>query len=222
MSYHVLIVEDDPLIARELGELLERYGYEVSLLTDFKQVVADVLSARAHLVLLDLNLPFFDGYHICRELRKQSDIPLIVVTSRDTEFDELMSLNLGADQFITKPYNTQILLAKISALLSRSYEGGRDPVLRFKDLVLDLAESRLEYRGQSVELSKNELGILRALIQQQGGIVSRADLMYALWDSDSFIDDNTLTVNINRLRRKLASLGAEEVLRTRRGQGYSL
>ncbi|MDR2131827.1 MAG: response regulator transcription factor, partial [Clostridiales Family XIII bacterium] len=175
-----------------------------------------------HLILLDLNLPIHDGHYLCRELRKRSKIPIIVVTSSDSEMDELMSLNLGADQFVTKPYNTRILLAKISALLSRAYDMGASGPLRHGELTLDVGRGTLFYRGNGAELTRNELRILQLLMENQGKIVSRDDIMNALWQSDAFVDDNTLTVNINRLRRKLEAAGAKDLLKTRRGQGYSL
>ncbi|MDR1292497.1 MAG: response regulator transcription factor, partial [Clostridiales Family XIII bacterium] len=170
----------------------------------------------------DINLPRYDGFHICRELRRESNVPIIVVTSRSSEADELMSMNLGADNFVTKPYNTDILLAKISALLNRAYDAGAAQSLRFGDLTLDTGKSEAGFGGQSVELTKNELRILLLLIERQGNIVSREDMMEALWQTDAFVDDNTLTVNINRLRKKLGGIGATDILKTKRGQGYSL
>ncbi|MDR2354690.1 MAG: response regulator transcription factor [Clostridiales Family XIII bacterium] len=218
----VLLVEDDKILRRELGTLLEKHGYSVITTDDFAHIVEFALSRNPHLILLDLNLPFHDGHYLCRELRRQSKIPIIIVTSSDSEMDELMSLNLGADQFVTKPYNTRILLAKISALMSRAYDMGASGPLRFGELALDPGRGTLFYRGNSAELTRNELRILRLLMENQGRIASRDDIMNALWQSDAFVDDNTLTVNINRLRRKLDALGAKDLLKTRRGQGYSL
>jgi DNA-binding response OmpR family regulator len=185
-------------------------------------VAGFALSARPHLVLLDINLPQYDGFHICRELRRRSNIPIIVVTSRSSEMDELMSLQLGADHFVTKPYNTDILLAKISALLGRAYDAGAARPVRFGDLILDVGKSEATCGERRVELTKNELRILSLLIERQGDIVPREDIMDALWQNGDFIDDNTLTVNVNRLRRKLGEIGAEGMLKTKRGQGYSL
>ncbi|MDR2295893.1 MAG: response regulator transcription factor [Clostridiales Family XIII bacterium] len=219
---NILIVEDDKILRRELGTLLEKHGYGVITTDDFAHIVEFALAQNPQLILLDLNLPFHDGHYLCRELRKQSKIPIIVVTSSDSEMDELMSLNLGADQFVTKPYNTRILLAKISALMNRVYDMGASGPLRFGELALDAGRGTIFYRGNSAELTRNELRILRILMENQGKIVSRDDIMIALWQSDAFVDDNTLTVNINRLRRKLDTLGAKELLKTRRGQGYSL
>jgi DNA-binding response OmpR family regulator len=220
----ILIVEDDRTIRQELKTLLERYGYSVLVTDDFRDVVGLALAEAPHLILLDINLPRYDGFHICRELRRESNVPIIVVTSRSSEADELMSMNLGADNFVTKPYNTDILLAKISALLNRAYDagGGAAQSLSFGDLTLDAGRSEAGFCGQSVELTKNELRILLLLIERQGNIVSREDMMEALWQTDSFVDDNTLTVNINRLRKKLGGIGASDILKTKRGQGYSL
>jgi DNA-binding response OmpR family regulator len=218
----ILIIEDDTILRRELGILLEKHGYTVIVTDDFKNIVEFALSQNPHLILLDLNLPFHDGHYLCKELRKRSKIPIIVVTGNDSEADELMSLNLGADNFITKPYNTRILLAKIAALLNRVYEIDVSTTLRFGELLLDVGRGTLIYRGNGAELTRNELRILQLLMENRGRIASRDDIMNALWQSDAFVDDNTLTVNINRLRRKLEALGAKDLLKTRRGQGYSL
>ncbi|MDR1203997.1 MAG: response regulator transcription factor [Peptococcaceae bacterium] len=220
--YNILIVEDDPVIRKELRSLLQKFGYSATATDDFNNIVEFVLSANPHLVLLDLNLPVYDGFHICRELRGRSGVPIIVVTSRDSEMDELMSLNLGADHFVTKPYNTHILIAKIAALLKRAYDTEAPNLLRFGGLALDLGKSAASYMEQSVELTKNEARILQLLMAGKGGIIPRDEIMNTLWQSDDFVDENTLTVNINRLRRKLGQIGAGEKLKTRRGQGYSL
>ena len=217
----ILIIEDDETIRRELKNLLEKYDYSVAVTEDFHGAVEFVLRENPNLVLLDINLPVYDGYHICRELRKVTKIPIIVVTSRDSDMDELMSMNLGADDFITKPYNTQILLARISALLGRVYSTASD-VLSYGGLTLDARKSTVSGSAGSIDLTKNELRILWLLIMSKGSITSRDEIMNELWQSNEFIDDNTLTVNINRLRKKLSEIGAEDVLKTRRGQGYSL
>ncbi len=173
-----------------------------------------------HLILLDINLPHFDGYHICREIRSHSQIPIIIVTSRNSDVDELMSMNLGADDFITKPYHTQILLARIAALLKRSYQTDHESQLEHNGVMLSLSDSTITANGQTAELTKNELKILHLLMQNKGTIQSRDELINALWQTDEFIDDNTLTVNINRLRKKLESIGVTNYLKTKRGMGY--
>lgn len=222
MSQTIFLVEDDPSLREGLATLLSRYGYICVAATDFDGVPEQILSSGAQLVLLDVNLPKFDGYHICRELRKVSEIPIIVVTSRATELDELMSMNLGADDFLTKPYNTDILLARIARLLKRAYPSAPSPALTHNGLTLDLGRSVGSYGAQETELTKNECRILHLLLKNPGRIVGRDALMNELWQSDEFVDDNTLTVNVNRLRKKLESVGAGDLLTTRRGMGYSV
>ncbi|MDR0347628.1 MAG: response regulator transcription factor [Coriobacteriales bacterium] len=222
MARRILIIEDDKVIQQELRSLLEAYQYEVIAADDFTRIVEFVGEQNPDLVLLDLNLPFYDGYHVCRELRKSSRIPIIIVTSRDTEMDELMSMNLGADHFVTKPYNTSILMAKIATLLERAYGPLGTHILHFGDLSLDLGMGTAGFRGKTAELTKNEMRILQVLIENEGRITSRDEIMNALWQTDAFVDDNTLTVNINRLRKKLATIDADDFIRTKRGQGYLL
>ena len=218
--YTICIIEDDAVIRTDLKALLEKYGYQPSLLVDFANAASLVLAQKPHLVLLDINLPVYDGYHICREIRRESKVPIIVVTSRDNDMDELMSMNLGADDFITKPYNTQILLARVAALLSRAYANQHQDNLIFGEFTLDSGKSAVSYESLSAQLTKNELRILSLLLRNRGRISSREDIMNALWQSDEFVDDNTLTVNITRLRKKLDEIGAGGLLQTRRGQGY--
>jgi len=218
----ILIIEDDAVIRTELKILLEKYGYCALTTEDFGNAARYVADSAPHLVLLDINLPVYDGYYICKEIRKTSKVPVIVVTSRDSDIDELMSMNLGADDFITKPYNTQILLARISAILNRVYSTENTNVINFVGLTLDIGKSAVTYNECMAELTKNELRILAMLIKGKGAIASRDDIMNELWQSDEFVDDNTLTVNINRLRKKLDEIGAIGLLKTKRGQGYSL
>ncbi|MCY1714107.1 response regulator transcription factor [Caproiciproducens galactitolivorans] len=216
----VFIVEDDVKIRNELKRLLEKYGYACAASDDFAHMPEIILRENPQLILLDINLPVYDGYHICREIRRQSEIPIIIVTSRDSEMDELMSMNLGADDFITKPYNTQILLARISSVLKRVYHSEPASVLSHRGLELDLSRSIARCRNNEAELSKNELRILHLLMRNKEHIISREELMNDLWQSEEFVDDNTLTVNINRLRRKLEEIGVHNYLITKRGQGY--
>jgi len=218
----ILIIEDDAIIRTELKILLERYGYDIVTTEDFGNTADFVAANNPHLVLLDINLPVYDGYHICKEIRKVSKVPVIVVTSRDSDMDELMSMNLGADDFVTKPYNTQILLARISVLLNRVYNTEQTNLINFAGLTLDIGKSTVTYGVNSAELTKNELRILAMLIKKNGEIISRDDIMNELWQSNEFVDDNTLTVNVNRLRKKLDEIGAVGILKTKRGQGYSL
>lgn len=218
----ILIVEDNKKIRDELCSFLSKNGYSCAALDSFDNVVTDILRLHPHLVLLDINLPIADGYYICRELRKQSDIPVIVVTSRDSEIDELTAISLGADDYVTKPYNTQILLARISAVLKRAYKESAPDKMDCGVFTISILKSAVQYKGAETELTKNELKMLCFLAEHKGSIVSRDELMAHLWDSELFVDDNTLTVNINRLRKKLADLGLPDVIETRRGQGYLL
>ncbi|APH18402.1 response regulator transcription factor [Clostridium botulinum] len=217
----ILIIEDDEVIREELQSFLRKYGYEVNAPVEFNNIIQYVEKENAHLILLDINLPEFDGYYICREMRKTSDVPIIIVTSRDSEVDELISINLGADDFITKPYNTEILLARITNILKRTYGNLKtNNILNYKDFNLNLSNATLIYKDKSLELTKNEVKILSYLINNRGNIVKRDSLMEYLWKSDYFVDDSTLTVNINRLRKKLQEIGIENPIETRRGLGY--
>ena len=219
----IFIVEDDINIKEELQTFLNRYGYQVLSVNKFENVLQEIEAARPDLVLLDINLPVFDGYYLCRELRKKSELPIIMVTSRDSDMDELMSMNLGADDFVTKPYNTDILLARIEAVLKRTYgsnQGNKEHIISYKNLDLHLASGEISSPLGSHELTKNELKILAYLMQNQKMIISREMLMEVLWESDIFIDDNTLSVNMTRLRKKLEELGMANMIETRRGLGY--
>ncbi|BDB01971.1 response regulator transcription factor [Clostridium botulinum] len=217
----ILIIEDDEVIREELQNFLRKYGYEVNAPIEFNNIIQYVEKENASLILLDINLPEFDGYYICREIRKTSDVPIIIVTSRDSEVDELISMNLGADDFITKPYNTEILLARITNILKRTYGNLKtNNTLNYKDFNLNLSNATLIYKDKSLELTKNEVKILSYLINNRGNIVKRDLLMEYLWKSDYFVDDSTLTVNINRLRKKLQGIGIENPIETRRGLGY--
>jgi DNA-binding response OmpR family regulator len=216
----IVIIEDNETIRAELSVFLNRNGYETEAPERFDDVVSMAVAPATDLVLLDINLPVLDGFYVTREIRKQSQVPIIIVTSRDTEIDELVGMNLGADDFVTKPYNTQILLARIRSILRRgdpSATGARLSCGRFS---LNYARSTLVVDEVEIELTRNELRILARLCERRGEIVSREDLMRALWDTDVFVDDNTLTVNMNRLRGRLDEVGLTELIETRRGQGY--
>lgn len=216
----ILIVEDHEPIRLELCKFLEKYNYEAKAVVDFENVVECCLKEQADLILLDINLPVYDGYYICREIRTQSDVPIIVVTSRDSEMDELMSMNIGADDFIAKPYNTQILLARISSILRRTKKSSEDSMIEYQGLKISLEKSTMSYQDKEMELSKNEIRILYTLIQKKEVIVSRDELMESLWQSNEFVDDNTLTVNVNRVRKKLEAIGLDNFIQTKRGRGY--
>ena len=219
----ILIVEDDEKLRNELEIFLNNNGYEVQALKEFNDTINRILKIDPDLLLLDINLPEADGEYICKELRKKSQMPIIIVTSRESEIDELLCINYGADHYITKPFNIQILLEKISSLLIRTKTlVDTNQKINAKNFILNTSKSTIEKDGKIVELTKNEYKILHFLVQNREKIVSRDDIMECLWDSESFIDDNTLTVNITRLRNKLEELGLKELLQTKRGQGYIL
>lgn len=217
----IMVIEDNKSIQQELIDFLNRYGYEAVGTADFKNVAAEAINSNADLILLDINLPYYDGYYVCREIRKVKNTPIIVVTSRDSDMDEIMSMNLGADDFISKPYNTEVLLARISSLLRRVY-GNAEEVLSYKELKLNIGNGTLSYKDQETDLSKNEAKIALCLIKNKGKIVTREELMDYLWNSDLYVDDNTLSVNITRLRKKLQSIGFKDAIETKRGIGYIL
>lgn len=219
--YRIMVIEDHEKIRNELCDILQKNGYESIGIEDFEHVLEAINSQKPDLILLDLTLPVYDGYYICREVRKQNkDMPIIIVTSRDSDMDELISMNLGADDFVTKPYHLQILLARISRLLQRTYENHTSSLLLIGDITLDIGKSTLSYHGQSVDLTKNELRIMHCLFQNKNTIVSREELMKHMWDCELFVDDNTLTVNINRLRKKLEYIRLDDLIQTKRGMGY--
>ena len=217
----ILVVEDDHQIQQELVLLLQRNGFEAQALTSFEYVPQQIIAAHPDLVLLDLNLPGIDGQQICREVRQLSNVPIIVVTSRNTDLDELMVLSLGADDFIAKPYNTQILLMHITSVLRRANSDVTTGTkLSHAGVTLDSSSCKVSANQKSVELTKNELRILSLLMQNAGTVVSRQRIQEELWQSDEFVDDNTLTVNISHLRNTLSSIGVEDFVMTRRGLGY--
>ena len=217
----ILVVEDDHQIQQELVLLLQRNGFEAQALTSFESVPQQIIAAHPDLVLLDLNLPGIDGQQICREVRQLSIVPIIVVTSRNTDLDELMVLSLGADDFIAKPYNTQILLMHITSVLRRANSDVTTGTkLSHAGVTLDSSSCKVSANQKSVELTKTELRILSLLMQNVGTVVSRQRIQEELWQSDEFVDDNTLTVNISHLRNTLASIGVEDFVMTRRGLGY--
>ena len=219
----ILIIEDDEKLRNELETFLNKNGFVATSLKKFDNAVEDILKIQADLLLLDINLPYTDGEFICREIRKTSNVPIIMVTSRDSEMDELLSLNYGADQYVTKPYNIQILLAKIVGLLKRNQNAGNNPdKIDCGEFVLNTAGRIVEKEDNKVELTKNEYKILEYLVLHRQQVISRDEIMDYLWESEEFVDDNTLNVNIKRLRTKLEELGLIDQIETRRGQGYIL
>ena len=219
----IMIIEDNPTIRDELALLLENEGYKSVPVTDFNGILDQAIQERPNLVLLDIGLPGQDGFSLCAALRKAVPVPVIFVTSRDSGLDEVRALSLGGDDYITKPYSVPVLLARIKAVLRRS--GGASEsadIVEAAGLCLSLTKGTLASGGKMVELTRNEIQILACLMGHTGQIVSRADLIDALWDSQIYIDDNTLSVNMTRLRGKLAELGMPELIKTRRGMGYQL
>lgn len=222
----VFIVEDDAALRRELGNLLELQGFEVTSSDGrggARDIASAALSASPDCIILDLMLPATDGHAVCRAIREQSQAPMIMLTASDRELDEVIGLGLGADDYVTKPYSPAALVARIRALVRRSSQGAHSSVVEHGGVSLDLASGKVSYEGSTAELTRNELRILDALMRSPGSVVTRVDLMTELWESDEFVDDNTLTVNVNRLRSKLASIGApDDFIATRRNMGYQI
>lgn len=219
----ILIVEDDEKLRHELKVFLDKNGFDAIEFDKFENPVENILNENADLILLDINLPFSDGKFILSEIRKVSDVPIMMITSMNNDIDELISLNYGADHYVTKPFNIQILLAKITGLLKRSNNSNINlEKINCGKFILNISQSMIEKDDKKVELTKNELRILHFLVKNRNKIVSREDIMEYLWESESFIDDNTLTVNMKRLRNKLEELDLKDLIETKRGQGYIL
>ena len=221
--YKVMIVEDDLTIAQLLAQQLARWEFETYLVQDFHHVLEEYETVQPHLVLLDITLPFYDGYYWCMEIRKVSKVPIIFLTSHTEPMDLIMAMKMGADDYLTKPLASEVVMAKIQALLRRTYCYQEDPpFLTLRGAIYHIADGSLLYKNQRIELTKNESRIMYKLLLKKNQIVSREQIMQALWDCDSFVDDNTLTVNMNRLRKKLADYGLHDVIVTKKGQGYVL
>lgn len=215
----ILIVEDEIKLRQELEVFLKNNGYQIEVVSDFSDTLNQMLNFNGDLILLDINLPNSNGQFLCKEYRKIASKPIIIVTSRNNEMDELMCINYGADDFVTKPYNPLILLARIEAVLKRVHPQ-KEMVINYRNIQLDVFKSSIIKEQKIIDLSKNELKIFYYLLTHQGMIISRDELISYLWDSDMFVDDNTLTVNINRLRKKLEDIGLTDVIITKRKQGY--
>ncbi|HEM3661416.1 TPA: response regulator transcription factor [Streptococcus suis] len=219
----ILVIEDDKTISQLVAKNLINWGYQVQEVQDFQMVLEQMEDFQPHLILLDIGLPFFNGYYWCQEIRKTSRVPIMFLSSHDQPMDIVMAINMGADDYVTKPFEMTVLLAKIQGLLRRTYDFvGEQSVLWFEEISLDLKTMQVSY-GQIVEeLTRNEFQILRVLFEHGKEVVSREELMRELWNSDIFVDDNTLSVNIARLRKKLAELGLPDVIATKKGVGYGL
>ena len=218
----IMVVEDEAIIRQLIMEELMKWQFETVGTTDFHQVLEDFKAESPQLILLDINLPVFDGYYWCQKIREISKVPIIFISSRNTNMDMIMAMNMGADDFVTKPFELDVLVAKINALLRRSYNysEGNAETLQHNQLILNIDNSSVEIHGEVIDLSKNEYRLLYILMKNHGKILSREKLLRALWDDERFVDDNTLTVNINRLRRKIEQAGVAGYIETKVGQGY--
>ncbi len=223
MNHRIFIVEDDRVIAQAVKRHIESWGCEARVVTDFRNVLKEFVVFDAHLVLMDISLPFFNGYHWCREIRKISKVPVIFISSASDNMNIVMAMDMGGDDFIAKPFDLQVLTAKVQAVLRRAYEfSGAQPLLEHRGAILNLADASLTYDGRRLELTKNDFRILQTLMEHPGEVVSRESMMLRLWETDCFVDDNTLTVSVTRLRKKLEAVGLEDFILTRKGAGYQL
>ncbi|MGE5677672.1 MAG: response regulator transcription factor [Pseudomonadota bacterium] len=222
--YKLLIVEDDRTISSIMEDTLERWGYKIEKVTDFSDILAAFTAFEPHMVLMDINLPYYDGFYWCAKIRELSNIPVIFISSRDSDSDKIRAIAQGGDDYIEKPFSMDLLIAKISAMLRRaySYSDQNLNVLQYRELLLNLERLQIYYGEKEAELTKNECRILSLLIRNHGNLVTRTRMMKDLWEDESFVDENTLTVNVNRLRRKLAEIGLGDVVKTIKGEGYRL
>lgn len=220
-DYRILIVEDDMAIANEVSSHLKTWGFNIETVKDFSNVLKEVTEYNPHLVILDIGLPFFNGFYWCQKIREHMTLPTIFLSSASDNMNQVMAINMGGDDFIAKPFDITFLVAKINALLRRSYVFSESQeILEHRDAFLNTGDSTLTYKGERIELTKNEYRILYTLLRNKGKVVSRESLMENLWQSDLFVDDNTLTVNINRLRKKLDDAGLTEFILTKHKKGY--
>lgn len=228
--YRIFIIEDDEKISGALKRSMEKYGFEASCASRFREIVPELEAFSPHLVLLDINLPYFDGYYWCRQIRARSSMPIIFISAREGEMDQVMAIEHGGDDYITKPIHLDLLIAKVKGVLRRVYgeyasvSGLNIPgdVLNVQSMRLNLSRNEMRWQEKKVELTKNECLLAKCFMQQPGQIVSRDQLLEALWDDVQFVDNNTLTVNVTRLRKKLEEIGLSETIETVRGQGYKL
>lgn len=221
--YKIFLVEDDETIAKMVKNHLEKWDYEVRIAQKFDRIMAEFADYEPQLVLMDIGLPFYYGYHWCTQIRKVSNVPVVFLSSAADNMNIVMAVTMGADDFIAKPFDMQVLTVKIQAILRRSYDfAGNSSVLEHKGAMLNISEAELSYEGESLELTKNELKILQTLFENKASIVTRDTLMTKLWESDTYVDENTLSVNVNRLRKKLASIGLSDFIITKKGIGYKL
>lgn len=219
--YKILIVEDDFVIAKSLQSHLRSWGYEVEVVTDFQQVMQTYIAFDPQLILLDISLPFMNGFTLCSEIRKVSKVPIIFISSASDNMNIVMAINMGGDDFIAKPFDINILTSKVQALLRRAYDfTGQSNLIEHNGAILNTSDGTLTYQGKKIDLTKNDLKILHILLENKGRTVTRDAIMTRLWETDSFIDDNTLTVNMTRLRKKLEGIGLQDFITTKKGIGY--
>ena len=221
--YRILIVEDDRAIAQAVREQLEAWDMEARCVQNFRDVIGEFAAYAPHLVLMDIRLPFFNGYHWCSEIRRTASTPIIFISSASDSMNIVMAMNMGGDDFIAKPFDMDVLMAKVQALLRRSYDfGGGAELMERRGAVLNAAEASLSYGGERISLTRNECRILQTLMRAKGAVVRRETLMEKLWETDAFVDENTLTVNVARLRRKLEAAGLKDFILTQKGMGYQI
>ncbi|SFA91519.1 response regulator transcription factor [Clostridium frigidicarnis] len=218
----VLLIEDDIALSKEIKLVLEKWGYEVNLINDFQNIMKEFINTNPHLVIMDVNLPFFDGFYWCSKIREVSKTPIIYLSSRDSNMDVIMGINNGGDDYITKPFSEDLLITKISAVLRRTYDYSKDNsyLIYCEDLILDVEKGEINYKNNKLDLTKNEIRILALLMKSKGKVVSREKLMMSLWEDDEFVNDNALTVNINRIRNRLKEIGIKDFIKTKKGIGY--
>lgn len=219
--YRLMIIEDDRGIAEAIEEQARMWELDTRIAQNFRNIVAEFAEYEPHMILLDISLPFFNGYHWCSEIRKVSKVPIIFISSAADNMNIVMAMNMGADDFIAKPFNQDVLMAKVRAMLRRTYDFGSSvPILEHRGAMLNTGEGTLTYKEEKIPLTKNEYRILLTLMENKGKVVSRERLMERLWETDSFVDENTLTVNVNRLRKKLNAVGLSEFISTKFSVGY--
>ncbi len=221
--YNILIVEDDRTIAEKVSEYLSQWAYNVRVAEDFQDIIGEVSRFSPDLILLDIMLPYYNGFYWCKEIRKLFKVPIVFISSASDNMNIVMAMDMGGDDFIAKPFDLAVLNAKVGAVIRRSYSyTGQMNIIEHDGVILNLLDSTVNYNGKQTELSKNELQIFAMLMENAGSIVSRDTIMMRLWDSESFIDDNTLTVNVTRIRKKLSDIGLLDFVKTKKGQGYTI
>ncbi len=222
--YKILIIEDDKALCNNIKEGISKWGFEGISINSFENILEELIALKPHLVIMDINLPYYDGFYWCKKIRSISKVPIIFLSSRDSNMDIVMAVNMGGDDYITKPFSMDVLLAKIQALLRRTYSYGErtDEIIESQGVILNINNGILTYSGINIELTKNEFKILQLLIKNKGKIISRNKIMRVLWESEYFISENTLTVNVNRLRKRLEDIGLKDFIITKKSQGYMI